>query len=613
MIHIPHFPGADKLSGTSIRFITTFTCATAFLLFGYDQGVMSSLIEEPMLAASMPEIAKYEPNGAGTALRTAHDVTQVKLQPWLFSDNIQGAVVSCYELGCMIGAIFILFRGDALGRRWCVMIGSTIMIVGTVVMVLYDTMGNFIVGRIVAGLGNGMNTATIPVLQSELSHPRYRGLLVFIEGALLGGGVMISYWLDFAFYFLRWNSVQWRFPIAFQIVFCIVIIIGIMIMPESPRWLVKKNRVEEAESVLARVYGKPRDDPEVQQELHTLVDAIQLNEQRLGPFRYREMLETGPSQNFYRTVLGMGGQCMQQWTGINNLTYYANTVFKMVQPDDIISRILVCCSGVLHFLAASAAVFFIDLIGRRHLMIWGAFGMMLCFAIISGMVYMVQQKPAGDPTTQVYGKVAEAFIYIYFVPWSLGWLGMAWLYPPEVNNMRVRAPAAAMSTIVNWLMNFTVVMISPPAFKSLKNHTFTMFGAFNLLFIPIVYCFYPETKHRGLEEMDLIFEDAYHEGFWRKSRFMTNAAYFSITRPFLSPEELDAVLQHREQEKADGKVPTKPEEINTGNFMYDVDDNEFGDQKRLGAGAGNGTDTGVGMGTGNVDITSPTANPGPQV
>ena len=78
-----------------------------------------------------------------------------------------------------------------MGRRWCVVIGSIIMIIGTVVMVVHDTLPSFVVGRVVAGIGNGLNTATIPMLQSELSRPQYRGLLVFIEGALLAGGVMV--------------------------------------------------------------------------------------------------------------------------------------------------------------------------------------------------------------------------------------------------------------------------------------------------------------------------------------------------------------------------------------------------------------------------------------
>ena len=546
---LPSIPGSSRIRGWSLTAFCAFVCASGFLLFGYDQGVMSLLITEPMLATSMPKIASYSPKGNGKEHKYAEENNDpVTYHPDAFDSNVQGAVVSCYELGCLIGSGFVLFKGDTLGRRWCVVIGSIIMIIGTIIMVADDHMSTFIVGRIIAGVGNGLNTATIPMLQSELSRPQYRGLLVFIEGALLAGGVMVSYWIDFGFYFLKFNSVQWRFPIAFQIVFALILLFGVLVMPESPRWLVKKGRKEDANKVLSQLYDRPLDDAEVQQELNTLMDTIRKTEMDLGPFKLKELVTNGPHQNFYRLMLGCGSQCMQQWTGINNLTYYASTVFKMVQTEDVPSRLLVCGSGVLYFLAAACAIFFIDIAGRRMLMIWCACGMMICFAIIAGMVQMVKhpEENASEDSTQTYGKVAEAFIYLYFIPWSLGWLGMTWLYPAEINPIRTRAPATALSTCTNWLMNFTVVMISPPAFENLEGHTFTMFGAFNLIFMPIVYVFYPETKRRGLEEMDLFFADAHKEGFWKASRFQTTAVYLSVTRPYLTSEEVDAIISQRE-------------------------------------------------------------------
>lgn len=561
---LPQCPGAQYIRGTSLTVLIAMVCGCGFLLFGYDQGVMSALIEEPMMALTMPQIAKYE------YIDDLHDPS-IRDQLWdhknkgLFDPNVQGAVVGCYELGALIGSILVLWKGDQLGRRTSVAIGSTIMIIGTIIMVAGDTIGPFIAGRVVAGIGNGLNTATIPMLQSELSKAHNRGFLVFVEGALLAGGVMISYWIDFGFYFFRLNSVQWRFPIAFQAAFALVLLLGIFFIPESPRWLVKRGLEDEARVVMARLRDVPDDDHEMNAELKQLQDTIYKQETLMGSFSYREILTMGPEQNLYRTVLGCVAQMFQQLTGINNLTYYANTVFSMVESGDMPSRLLVCGSGILYFLSAVAAVFVIDIAGRRRLMMWCAFGMALCFAIMSGMIYKVQEGtrlnlPKSDYVH--YGKVGEAFIYLYFVPWSLGWLGMTWLYPPEITPIRIRAPAAALSTCSNWVWNFTVVMISPPAFKTLKNHTFTMFGAFNMMFIPFVYAFFPETKQRGLEEMDMFFADAHREGFWKPSHFMTTATYHSLHRPHLSPEELDEVINEREKEEGhspeDGGVEGVP-------------------------------------------------------
>ena len=583
MYQLPHFPGSEKLRGTPLICAVAFICGCGFLLFGYDQGVMSALIEEPNLAHNMPKIAKYE-NGSD------------RIKGWhnpVFDDNIQGAIVSCYELGAMIGSFIVLWQGDNMGRRMSVVLGSIIMIIGTAIMVCDTKLGPFTVGRVVAGVGNGLNTATIPILQSELSRAKNRGLLVFIEGALLAGGVMISYWIDFGFYWLdngdpnqKKNTVEWRFPIGFQGVFAVVLLLGMFIVPESPRWLIKKGENEIACQTLSRLQDKPLEHEDVQVELRQLMDSIQKTESILGKFSYREIFTNGPEQNLYRTCVACCSQMFQQLSGINNLTYYANTVFNMFEDSDTSARLLVCGSGVLYFVAASVAVFVIDFAGRRRLMMGCAFGMMVCMAILSGAVHETQKmsdkKEANggqlskedNDTLNKYGKLASAFVYLYFVPWSMGWLGMTWLYPPEVTPIRIRAPAAAMSTITNWLWNFTVVMISPPAFKSLRNHTFTMFGAFNLMFIPFVYMFFPETRQRGLEEMDLFFAEAHDTQFWKKSHFMTYACYLSTTKPYLTTEEIDeeiaARFHHREnqhklvnefiEDEPDNNMPANPEQ-----------------------------------------------------
>ncbi|WFD01128.1 hypothetical protein MYAM1_003889 [Malassezia yamatoensis] len=559
MFQFPQVPGAEHIRGTSLTVLIAFVCGCGFLLFGYDQGVMSALIEEPMLASTMPQIASYAPDGP-----VLNEYRGLKLDPSKFDPNIQGAIVGCYELGALLGSIFVLFYGDKLGRRSCIVFGSSTMIIGTIIMVAHDTLAPFTVGRVIAGIGNGLDTASIPMLQSELSKPKNRGFLVFIEGALLAGGVMVSYWIDFGFYFFRLNSVQWRFPIAFQAAFALVLLLGIFFIPESPRWLVKKGRSDEARRVMSRLRNLPEDNFEITSEVKALEDAIFRLENEKGPFKFRELATMGPEQNLYRVIIACVAQMFQQLTGINNLTYYANTVFQMVNSDDVPTRLLVCGSGVLYFVAAAAAMFVIDVAGRRNLMIWCAAGMALCFAIMSGMIYKVMQgNDLGLPKEQfvTYGKVAEAFIYLYFVPWSIGWLGMTWLYPPEVTPIRIRAPAAALSTCSNWIWNFTVVMISPPAFKNLRNHTFTMFGAFNVMFIPFVYMFFPETKQRGLEEMDLFFADQHREGFWNKQRFMTTACYKSISAPHLNPEELDAILNERDDVGSDAKADAEAGEV----------------------------------------------------
>ena len=143
------------------------------------------------------------------------------------------------------------------------------------------------------GLGNGLNTSTIPMWQSELSKAHNRGLLVLIEGALIAGGIAISYWIDYGFYWIDGSSVQWQFPIAFQCAFAIVLLLGILCLPESPRWLVKKGHHEQAAEVLAQLDNTTTDDVMVQTQLRQLQDSIGAAEELLGDFSYKELLQQG--------------------------------------------------------------------------------------------------------------------------------------------------------------------------------------------------------------------------------------------------------------------------------------------------------------------------------
>ena len=152
--------------------------------------------------------------------------------------SIQALVVAIYEIGCLIGAIGIIAFGDKLGRRRSILIGASIMIIGAIIQTTSFGLAQLIVGRIVTGVGNGMQTSTIPVYQSEIAPPKNRGFLVLFEGALITLGIVIAYWLNYGFWFITdMGSFQWRFPIAFQIVFAVLLIIGILLFPESPRYV----------------------------------------------------------------------------------------------------------------------------------------------------------------------------------------------------------------------------------------------------------------------------------------------------------------------------------------------------------------------------------------
>ena len=146
-----------------------------FLLFGYDQGVMSGIITAPAF------------NNLFAATKD--------------SSTMRGFVTAIYEIGCLFGAILILFLGDALGRRRAIMMGGTTMILGVIIQVTAERnatpLAQFIAGRVITGVGNGINTSTIPTYQAECSKTSNRGLLICIEGGVIAFGTLIAYWIDY--------------------------------------------------------------------------------------------------------------------------------------------------------------------------------------------------------------------------------------------------------------------------------------------------------------------------------------------------------------------------------------------------------------------------------
>lgn len=355
-----------------------------------------------------------------------------------------------------------------------------------------------------------------------------------LSGALISAGVMIAYWVDYGFYFLT-GSVRWRFPLMFQSFFTIIVMIGLLYLPDSPRWLTMQGRHAEARDVTARLVGKAEDHPDVEEELRSINEALEV-QSRGGSFKYRELLTNGPSQNLRRSTLAMVSQFFQQMCGINLVTYYATAIFENslgFGPE--MARLLAACNGTEYFMASLIALPLIERTGRRKLMIIGAFGMMVSMAILAGTVSTGEIMENGAPKLETqYGVTATVFLFVFNSFFAIGWLGMTWLYPAEITNLRIRIQANALSTSSNWMSNFLIVMITPPAFANLGYQTYIIFAVFNAALIPCVYLFFPETKGRTLEELDVVFASANAQGI--------SPVKQSLQMPKLAGDSLDREL-----------------------------------------------------------------------
>lgn len=493
------------LRGRPLRLAVTITAVTCFSLFGYDQGLMSGLITGDEFNYEFPATKS---SGEGDRHATV----------------VQGAVTSCYEIGCFFGALFALFGGDKIGRRPLVIAGSFIIIIGTVISTsaFRDSwgLGQFVVGRVITGIGNGLNTATVPVWQSEMSKAENRGRLVNLEGSVVAIGTFIAYWLDFGLSYVN-NSVQWRLPVAVQIIFAIVVFFGIIELPESPRWLIAHGRKEEAHYILGALEDiDPNDDTIIAESAHISEAVNRFSRSQVG---FKELMSGGKSQHFARMLIGSSTQFFQQFTGCNAAIYYSTVLFEESILGRDQRRLALILGGVFATVYAIFTIpsfFLIDRLGRRALFLIGATGQAVSFTITFACLI-------DDTTENAKGAAFGIFFFICFFAFTI--LPLPWIYPPEINPLRTRTVATAVSTCTNWVCNFAVVMFTPIFIGDAGWGCYLFFACLNYAFIPVIFWFYPETAGRSLEEIDIIFAKAYVDKRppWR----------VAATMPFLSLQE----------------------------------------------------------------------------
>ncbi|KAK7423934.1 hypothetical protein QQX98_000806 [Neonectria punicea] len=467
------------LRGNALNLAVSTVAGCDFLLFGYDQGVMGGILTLPIFLAQFPDINDQD-EGISAALKSTRSTNQ-------------GIAVASYNLGCFFGAIATVFLGNLLGRRKMIFFGTAIMVVGAILQASAFTLEHFIIGRIITGLGNGGNTSTVPMWQSETCSPHKRGKLVLIEGALITCGIFISYWVDFGLAFAP-GSVAWRFPLAFQLVFCFFILAFVMSLPESPRWLMLKDREEEARDVIAAIADLDLHDKYVENEFR----AIKETTAEMSKGTFSDMFRRNKNRNLHRTILAFCNQMFQQISGINLITYYAAKIYSDLGMSPTTSRLLAALNGTEYFIASFPAIWLVERVGRRKLMLFGAVGQSATMAILAGV-----GSRENNQACQIAGIV---FLFVFNTFFAVGWLGMTWLYPAEITPLRIRAPANALSTSSNWIFNFLVVMITPVSFTNIGYQTYIIFAVINAFMVPCVYYFFPETAYRSLEEMDSIFQ-----------------------------------------------------------------------------------------------------------
>lgn len=405
--------------------------------------------------------------------------------------------MALYLVGGIFGSLSCIRLGDMLGRRWVIALSSGVSIIGAVLMASSFSLAQFIVARLVLGLGTGGYVATVPVWHAELSKPSKRGGDVVTAGFFIGLGIAFSLWIDFGLYFVHGSSVSWRLPLALQILLSLVVIGSIFLLPESPRWLMKKGRLEEARVVLAALEDAMPESPSIDNDL----TRIQSSLDHCRSASFWDIFKPNSQRLLHRTILAVLGQTFQQINGINALSFYATTIFEQylhLSPTQ--SRILAASMATTQPVGGVIAYIFIDRFGRRRLMLSAAACMMALMAILAGTTSASQNQPA----------LIVAVIALFLFPFifTIGFAGLTFLYATEVAPTQYRASINALSTAAVWTSNFLLAQVTPVGFDKIGYRYYIVFAVINAVIIPVVYFLFPETSGLNLEDIDDIFGNA---------------------------------------------------------------------------------------------------------
>lgn len=450
----------------------------AFTCYGYNLTVAGGLLTLMSFVSVFPQLDTINTTGAE---QTNNSTTQ-------------GTVIALFNVGGIFGALSCIYLGDKLGRRKVILLASICGVVGAVLMASAFGLPQFIIARLIVGFSSGGLLATVPVWQAEIATATKRGASVAAVGVFMGVGVALGLWIDFGLYFVKDSSVSWRFPLAFQLLFVLSSGSAIMFMPESPRWLLKQGRDDEAGDILAILNEEDRDSTTISNDISDIKQSLSLCQGQ----KWTAMFTMGEQRLFHRMMLAFAAGSFQQLNGINVSSIYATTIFEQyLKMGPINSRVLGATMCMMQIFGGYLAVYTIDRLGRRSLMLWSAAGMAVCMGVLAGTTSVDNKGALGVAVVALF-----AFQFIF----TVGFAGVVFLYATEVAPLQLRAAISAVATAAIWIFAFLLAEITPIGFNTIQYRYYIVFAAANaFLLIPIIYFFFPETSGRTLEEIDQIF------------------------------------------------------------------------------------------------------------
>ncbi|KAK0883548.1 hypothetical protein LTR87_002555 [Friedmanniomyces endolithicus] len=429
--------------------------------------------------------------------------TTIAHQSWITymdkpSKALTGAVVAVYIAGEAGGALTQTVLGDKLGRIRFMQMMCIIVTIGTTVQTAAINMNMFLAGRVLAGFAVGGLVGTVPIYLSEISAPHQRGLIGGISGCGISFGTMVSNWVGMACGYASYGAVQWRLPLAIQIPWGIILFIGLStFMPDSPRQLIRKGHVDRARVEFIKI-RRDLHSTEAQEEFALMHAQIEYEMEREIK-SYKDIFRLFRR----RAMVSIAVQTMTSLTGVNVIQYYQTILYKSLGISSEMILVLAGIYGTFAFLSnALTTRFLTDQWGRRKMILTGLSGIVLIEIYAA-----VMQLKFQNSNNKVGKGFAVLGIYLFVVTYYGMLNSTTWLYGAEVLPIALRSKVMGLAAASHFIVNVGITEAGPSAFATIKQNYYYVFVGCTSFFLVIAWFYFPETRHKTLEEIAAAFGD----------------------------------------------------------------------------------------------------------
>lgn len=511
----------DNVAGSSAPAIMVgLFVATGGLLFGYDTGTINGIL-------------------AMTAFRNQFSTGYI--DPKDNMPNVSPAqssvIVAILSAGTFFGALMAAPMGDKLGRRISLIIAVAIFSFGVLLQTLAMAIPLLVVGRLLAGVGVGIVSVLVPLYQSEMAPKWIRGTLVCAYQFAITIGLLLAAIVNI-FTEKMTNATAFRIPLAMQFIWAGILLLGLILLPETPRYLIKRGLRNAAALSLSRLRRLDITHPALVEELAE-IEANHEYELSLGPSTYRDVFFGSPRLG-RRTLTGCGLQILQQLSGCNFIFYYGTTFFQRINiPSPYIIAVI---TNVVNVVSTVPGMFLVESLGRRRLLMMGAGGMAVCQLLVASV-------GTAMPDSYTANMVLIVFVCCYLFFFASSWGPVAWVVTSEIYPLKVRAKSMSISTASNWLLNFAIAYGTPylvnsgPGYANLQARVFFIWGTFCAFGVVYVWCMVYETSKISLEQIDEMYERVDHA--WNSKSFQPSWSFQEMRDEGVSASGIQ--LEHLEE------------------------------------------------------------------